>query len=286
VMENILFPPSLTPCVRRERFTPSSLNPDFANGGRFQWAGMAVKKLERQMVSGLSILTLSAATAALGQGSVGNGTFQDLDFESPSGTPVQGSSFVSLASLFPGWTGLLGPYVTTQAAYNGQSTGGDIISLVGPPSGQIFPPLDGKYSALLEGGIIPFEPPVSASASLSQTGLVPDGAQSLQMKILPIGNSTGFAVSLGGQNIPMVPLSSTPAYTLYAGSIVGFAGKSENLTISASAPPILGNENWVEFDDITFSSQLVPEPSTAALEMAGLGLGLLLHRRQRAGEPN
>ena len=128
-----------------------------------------------------------------------------------------------------------------------------------------FPPaLDGSFSVYLYGGS------TASSASISQTGLVPAGAESLLFEAQNDGGVSGGAlsVSLGGQNIPFFAVSTGSNYTLYGGNVSAYAGKSELLMFSA----LQGENNAWEIDDIQFSPMAAPEPGVLGL----LGMGGLL----------
>ena len=238
--------------------------------------------------SSLSIWFLSlsclyiTATRLSGQGSSGQSTFQNWDFESTTvqTPPPRQSSVVPFATAFPGWSGIVGGVPQSSALVNGFSLGGAFISLSGPKS--LTPVIDGKYSALLIG--TDSGPPMSAS--ISQSGVVPAGTESIQMKVSSFINLTTpgfFSVTLGGSTIPMVPLSVSASYTLWGGNIGLFAGSMETLTITAPIPPT-PNENNVTLDDISFSTQFVPEPGTLALWGLGGSLMAVLLRRRTKNE--
>jgi hypothetical protein len=65
------------------------------------------------LVGGFTLL-LSAG------GALGQGTFQNLDFESATLVPIPGDGYnrVQFAQAFPGWTGSLGGYPVTAALTN------------------------------------------------------------------------------------------------------------------------------------------------------------------------
>jgi hypothetical protein len=108
------------------------------------------------------------------------------------------------------------------------------------------------------------------SFRLSQTGLVPVGAKSINFLV---GDDTGAVVTLNGIKIPLVPNSGGRL----AGDITAFGGNIAQLTFSTST-----SEGTFYFDDIQFSSQSVPEPSGLALTALGvLFLGFRHWRNSR-----
>jgi hypothetical protein len=208
----------------------------------------------------LSLIILSLGTRLAGaQG------FVDLNFESANLSAYgAGPAIVPASNAIPGWTatGNLSP---SEIVYNTLSTGAPSVALLG--NNGSFSALDGAYSIDLYGG----SSGSPTGASISQTGLVPANAVSIQFIAQGAGSLGGpLSVSLGGQNISLFTISTGSSYSLYGGNIPsGLAGNSEQLILSAS--PDGGNNFW-EIDDIRFSSSVVPEPGVAGL----LGLGGLL----------
>ena len=68
---------------------------------------------------------------------------------------------------------------------------------------------------------------------------------------------------MDGTVLDVVPLATTPNYTLYGADITAFAGTTVDLRFTA----LLGGSLYL--DDIRFSSQLVPEPGMLALLSLG-----------------
>ena len=195
--------------------------------------------------------------------------FVNLDFEDATLAydPDYGPNAVYASDALPGWTvtGYSGP---TAVLYNTASAGSTSVSILGVTG--LPPALDGNYSLLLYGG------DTAASASISQTSLVPVGTASILFRAQTGGPLDVHLVSLGGQNIPFFALSSGSNYTLYGGNIpIGMAGQSEQLMFS-----VLEGENAWNIDDIQFSTQPIPEPSVfGLLALGGLFLGLCRKRK-------
>jgi hypothetical protein len=206
------------------------------------------------LLSGLALLL--GASCATGQG-----TFQNLDFERATiaPTPVGGGTYpADPAQCFPGWTvGGSGQYLAVM--YNDLSLGAPAICLMGPtfPNSVGYTPLQGSYSVLLYYD----NPSIVPPPTLSQTGLVPATARSINFLV---GNGeTGGAVSMNGVNIPLVPI---PGGRL-AGDISAFADSVAQLTFSIS--PSRVGDNGMYFDDIQFSTSVVPEPNILTLSALG-----------------
>jgi hypothetical protein len=217
-------------------------------------------------------------------------SFVNLDFESahiPPGT--QPITLINTTSALPGWnaysdSSMFGIQPLSQIYYDAISGGGAQISLddtnASAGLGLPFTPLQGKYSAVLQGGGSGSQ----YSVTISQTGMVPAGTESLQAYIgvttlygYPIG---AFSVTLGGQIINMVPLQTFSTYTVYGGDMSTFAGQVETLSFT-EPPPVGVPPSMLILDNIMFSTSPVPEPGTLALVATGaVFLGL---RRSRKG---
>ena len=227
----------------------------------------------------------------------GLSAFQNFDFESanlPSLPTNQFGSFVPISQAMPGWSAYAGDQSQNLVIQNNVSTGAAEISIFGPHYAiGVFGIISGNHTAALESG----GSGIYVPATLSQTGLVPVGAESLQMKIGAA--EANFSVMLGGQSLNMVPLQTGAGYILFGGTVpAGLAGQSATLSIS-SLPTATRPYNQITLDDITFSTSPVPEPGIAWLLFVGgatLGTaGRLAARAQRmganmalcgAGEPN
>lgn len=120
------------------------------------------------------------------------------------------------------------------------------------------------------------------SSSISQTGLIPVGMNSIwfQMESPPFagGVQASPVVTLNGSPINISPMSSSGGVITMAGDISAFAGTTVNLSFQCAAA-IGGfprNENYFALDAIQFSRTAVPEPGFFGL--FALGALLLGHR--------
>ena len=201
------------------------------------------------------VISFSLLQTVFGQG------FVNLDFEDADVPPTPVGTFggfVDPALAFPGWTVLPnGSTYFTSTAYNDLSLGGPAIVLMGPdfPNRPGYEPLDGSYSVLLQYFGIGNPP------ALSQTGVVPAGAQSISILLVGTIFGGGMVVTLNGVNIPLVPIGD--GYV--GGNISGFAGDTAQLTISTVNSATVNSPDWVYFDDIEFSPSSVPEPNALSL---------------------
>lgn len=184
-------------------------------------------------------------TAVLVVSTQGQGTFQNLDFEAAHNLPSPGNS-AATSNALPGWLAFSGTNVLPTIPYN-------IASAV-PQVG-----LYGSNSLALSGN---FDVLLSKDGSISQTGLIPADAQSLLFK----GRWSSLAslgVSLGGQSLSFTAISSGADYTLYGADISAFSGQTARL---AFLSPSLSS---YIIDDILFSPQAIPEPSSLFLCLTG-----------------
>src|SRR5207247_8915619 len=124
----------------------------------------------------------------------------------------------------------LGTQQVTSVLQNNFALGSANISILGPnwPLNGI---IEGQYTVLLQAGLI--SPNYFVDASISQTGLIPVGTESIQLKVY----GSDFSVSFAGQNIPLIPLSAGSNYTLYGGDVAAYAGQTGPLTISGLRDP-------------------------------------------------
>jgi hypothetical protein len=187
------------------------------------------------------------------------GTFQNLNFEQANPVIVVGSPYypyeVTAASALPYWTVSYGGVQQSQILFNDSGAGGTLVDLVGTGAVYAPQPIDGNYSVYLQGG------GTASAASISQSGTIPSGTQSLLFEAEP-GHGT-LDVFVGTQMVPFMALATGANYTLYGANISAWAGQTEQLTFSALEDLSVDN-NW-EVDDISFSPSAVPEPGTLAL---------------------
>src|ERR1051326_2483379 len=87
-------------------------------------------------------LLFLAASSALGQG-----TFQNLDFESANIQPGQAPGLVSAADAIPGWTPYLGTNQGNAVLFDRPSAGAADVVLYDAPRS-----VEGNFSVLLQGG--------------------------------------------------------------------------------------------------------------------------------------
>jgi hypothetical protein len=219
-------------------------------------------------VGGLALL-LRAVLSAQGQG-----TFQNLGFESASLVPIPGDPYgrVQFAAAFPGWSGSAGGVPQTAALYNSlflDTSGIGIIDAGFTNSYGSGGLIQGSFTAVLMAGVLGSAP--AADTTLTQVGLVPVGTESLQFKadLNYIGISGSFGVTFGGQTLSLIPIASGPNYTLYGADIHEWAGQTAELDFTAFAQQPHVGDTYLFLDSIQFSNQPVPEPGVFGLWALG-----------------
>jgi hypothetical protein len=214
----------------------------------------------------LKRITMTLAVAAIFIISTRGQGFQNLDFESAQNLPGNPGNgvLVPATNALPGWTAYGGPIhggLALSSIYYVSNSLGNNSSAVELEGGSLA--LSGNFSAALYDG-----------GSISQTGLVPSNAESLQFEASSL--YVVLQVTLGGQSLSFSTLSEGPDYVVFGANIpAGMDGQTEALTFSA--PSAVG----ALIDNIEFSPMSVPEPSACAL--IGVGAILLGQRYFRRG---
>ncbi len=199
---------------------------------------------------------------------ISQGSFGNLNFESPN-LPLNPVNFqVPITNATPGWRGYIGGGQVNEILLNTINIDAAGISL--HSSASPLQPLQGNYSVFLQGSSS-FAP--TASATLAQTGQVPLNAASLRLFLAP---DSSLQVTFGGQAVQLFQISATANYNIVAGDMTMFAGITDELRFTATPNTV------AFFDNIFFSSQTIPEPSAFAL----FGLGALLFGCRSRQVPN
>ena len=253
--------------------------------------------MKRTVTSLLAILLLGSTVIAA--------PFVNLDFEQATmatPSPPSTDNFfgpISAADAIPGWTAEFGSAsVTTISSIEQIDETQVVLDFLGVnpvyPTISPFPPpfdfpnyasrqpLDGNYSLELYATSVN---PWYQIPSISQTGDIPSSAHSIELLIRDSGQLNGPqanpSVTLNGNQISLFPISTTSDITTLVGDISAFAGTTSQLTIADAVNPtdsfyLLPNtENLFELDDISFSPNVVPEPSTLTLLALGV-VGLVV----------
>ena len=237
------------------------------------------------------IACLCVASFALWQPAFGQ-DFSDLDFNSTVLVPpeIGPSSLIEFAPAFPGWNGYIGTNVATQALSLGSyylDSSGIGLTGFGLSNGSPgnFDGIPVYFGAMLEAGFTLSLPLMSVDTTLSQTGLIPPGTQSLLFyaDFFSELNATpnDFAVTLDGQTLSLIPLATGfgttqyGEYTLYGADLSGWAGQTATLAFTDFAQRPHDGNNYLFLADIQFSPSAVPEPAVfSLLPLSGLLLGV------------
>ena len=195
------------------------------------------------------------------------GTFQNLNFEAAQLVPIPGDPYgaVQFSTAFPGWTGYYGGQQVTSTIPNGlpiSFTYDPFIALCVPPA--VI--MQGSYMVCISGGYGYTPSPNWTPASMAQTGILPTDARSIRLLTSQsdVPGAGRNLVFLDGVEIPLVYLGSTVNYgNMWAGDVTSFAGQSAELRLYGG---------WTFFDDITFSSSPIPEPSSSGIMLIGVGV--------------
>lgn len=217
-------------------------------------------------------------------------TFQNLNFEGQwhNGT-------------IPGWTATSTPYPNPQTSYVDFNTGAldeSVVSIVNNSWVNPGTVIQGNQSLFLETTKF-------GTASISQTGTIPVGTQSLtflsrdptgelnDQNVFPYYSPSPVSVSFNGNDLVLLPVSSTPSsngggpVVKYAANVSQFAGMTGSLDIQVNGFPASDNlqlapgEGWAEIDDVQFSelpALVIPEATAFPVCAAYICLLITLSR--------
>ena len=217
----------------------------------------------------LALMGALPPLSVFSQGRLGNGTFQNLDFSAAKVVFIDNSNVaIETGPALPDWNVSIGGITPSTMSYNDYSLSTANVALFGPTP----PGAGGNYAVVLQGGAFV----QYGNTSLQQTGMAPVGANSIQFQsstypYYPTSiNAFGFGVN--GQAVNLVPFSNGNGWT-YAGNISQYAGQSATLDFYSLSG---GSPTSFYLSDITFSSQVIPEP--APLPLFGIGALALVAR--------
>jgi hypothetical protein len=208
----------------------------------------------------LILFSILIVSASLQGQSFTNMNFESAQvvFTSTNGIEVN----IAAASGLPGWSAFSGTNQLTQVGYNPNFAAVPLpVCLIASNTSVI----DGDF------GVFLFNNLLGKNGSISQTGLIPIGTESLLFD----ADTPSFVVSLGGQSLSFIAISNAlnsagHSYTVYGADISAFAGQLETLIFSGGGV----------LDDIQFSTTTIPEPS--AISVLCLGSGVLLYLRRKS----
>lgn len=235
---------------------------------------------------------LAAVGSAHAQNFVNLG-FDDIRFTPP---PMDEAVTMQLPwdQAVPGWSHGEGDSTEVVNYWQGHLGFSQSFALFPYPSSQFHDPLlweeshetPHAFAMALRGGTFHEQEPRGefVPAFIEQRGLIPAGRTTLRL----LAGSTRFSVVLDGESFGPTPDGldpTSPTYEQDRQSYLGdwsldisrFAGRTVTLRIATSYEPFVG----LVVDDIRFLP--VPEPSSAALTLAGILVGFgIVHRRRCA----
>ena len=214
-------------------------------------------------------LLLSLATA------LESAPFQNLSFDDANTNNLMGA-FGPPNEMLPGWR-YINPLERVPAVgYNVFAVGQNYLSLydtnIALQLGYSYP-VFGKYSLVIAPGIDGSGSVVPVS--LFQTGDVPDDARSIHF----IDFGGPFELRINGSLVPLIyyyppTMFNRDPVNVY-GDVSMFAGQSAELDFTTVRDPAC---SFNGIDEISFSPQIAPEPTTWLLFGLG-GLGLLARKK-------
>lgn len=198
----------------------------------------------------------------------GQQSFLNLDFESPK-QPLPNGLWINAADAIPGWTPYTYGHADTNVVYDGISIGAAMVSF--HDNNSLDKPIQGNYSICLQsdtGG-------PHGSAAVGQIGTIPSNARSLVFNGLDT-----IQVTFAGSLIPcFYVFVEGSKYAVMTGDISMYAGQTGELRFTLPHSDAIPPYAMAWLDDIQFSTESVPEPSTFALLGLG-GLALIWNRRK------
>jgi hypothetical protein len=215
--------------------------------------------------------------------------FQNLDFEDavvqdppPNSVPTGDAIYdpIDASAALPYWTALEDNTVCTAIWGAPNALDETSAALVSDA------PIAGDFSVMLS-SYTDAPSNLFKTASISQTGYVPEGTRSIKFLIGSPSQAGPLnanpVVMLNGTVINTFQQSTSGGVATMVGDVSAFAGKTAQLTFQCSGAGLPSDENYFILDSISFSSSAVPEPSVfGLLALGGLFSGLFRFKRLAA----
>jgi PEP-CTERM motif-containing protein len=220
--------------------------------------------------------------------------FGNLNFEQarivsalPGYTPSDAYNPISAARALPYWTVTEDGTACTAVWGMPEALDETSVALVSAA----YTPIQGSYSVQLS-AYADAPSDLFHSSSISQTGHIPFGSQSIRFSIASPFQAGSVPpnprVTLNGTQISLSPVSQSGDVTTMAGNIGAFAGTTATLAFFCEATQssvFPANENIFNLDDIRFSPQAVPEPATLAFVLLGVASLFVSYRGKKLPHP-
>ena len=226
------------------------------------------------------VLSCALLQTAFGQ-RFGNLNFEQASIVSaPSGyTPGDAYRPISAASALPYWTVREDDTVCTAVWGAPVALDETSVALLTADNGFYsgYVPLQGSYSVQFYAyAEVPPGYGYFRTASISQTGVIPLSAQSIQFLMMfpPVASGiiqAGPTITINGTPINISEISASAGVMTMAGDISAYAGTTVDLTLLCQATPgsFPADQNIFTLDNIQFSTHPVPEPSSVGLFCLG-----------------
>jgi hypothetical protein len=248
-------------------------------------------KPKSKYVTGTALVFWSVAFSFSLLQAVSGQDFINLNFEQASiqsapanYTPSDAFNPISALNAVPGWTVREDSTICTAVWGAPVALDETSVALV---SGS-YSPIQGNYSVQLS-AYADAPSGYYRSSSISQTGFIPVGTQSIQFLIASPSDAGSVPpnpmITLNGTSISLSEISQSGGVFTLAGNVSAFAGITANLSVLCEATTgytFPANENIFNLDDIQFSPLSSPEPSTWSLLLCGAGAIILRQWRKQS----
>jgi len=192
---------------------------------------------------GVTLLASSVAKAA---------PFYNLDFELAKNflPPIPEGSYggmegVEVTNALPGWSVYVGSTEQTRVLHNNMCLGSSCVAIIAPEWSWGI--AEGECTPLLQAG--------PEEVSIAQIGNVPASARSIRFLATP--NHDKFTISIGGQQLNVVVLSTNGSWATYGADISQYAGSNTELRVT-HVQDFSGDTYNFSVDAITFSAEPIP----------------------------
>jgi hypothetical protein len=210
-------------------------------------------------------LSVLATLAASGQ------AFVNLNFEQANVSgPVDSLGRLPATNALPGWQTDVGTSPTSLVYFNTSDLDQMTVGIYNSLAPVFIPhPVLGQFTAYLEGDLGSI---TSGVASIAQTGLIPAAAKTIRFATTSTSDLPGLNPSLylliNGTAAPYYQAQQASGFTTWVADVSSYAGTTSTLKFQMAASYIPSSTHWIfgmGIDNIAFSTEPIPEPSSIAL---------------------